>query len=282
MERRQQQQHQQQPLQCPVPRREEYEHPQTQCRLFLYPPLCPLSSSGRDVPMFPPLSPAPKRGCWDEYFHLVEASRRGAIPSSTAPARTGGGTMTGGQLGGLSQRSRGREPVSGLRGMGPLCGQLLRPPGGGEEGAPLPSVTGRLPANPTFTTREKLPVAPTSTTRGRLPAAPTSITKGRLPAAPTSTTRGRLQAAPTSTIRGRLHAAPTSITRGRLPAAPTSTTRRRLHAAPTSITRGRLPAAPTSTTRGRLHAAPTSITRGRSGAPTAALLAGGSPPAITS
>ncbi|MGH0159693.1 UNVERIFIED_CONTAM: hypothetical protein FKN15_043506 [Acipenser sinensis] len=64
--------------------------------------------------------------------------------------------MTGGQLGGLSQRSRGREPVSGLRGMGPLCGQLLRPPGGGEEGAPLPSVTGGLPANPTFTTRGRL------------------------------------------------------------------------------------------------------------------------------
>ncbi|MGH0151273.1 UNVERIFIED_CONTAM: hypothetical protein FKN15_059131 [Acipenser sinensis] len=43
---------------------------------------------------------------------------------------------------------------------------------------------------------------------------------------------------------------------------------------------GRLPGAPTA--RGRLHAAPASINKGRSGAPAAALLAGGSHSTVTS
>ncbi|MGH0126918.1 UNVERIFIED_CONTAM: hypothetical protein FKN15_042089 [Acipenser sinensis] len=76
------------------------------------------------------------------------------------PCREGGGTTTGGQLGGLPQHSRGPEPVPCLRRVGPPCGQLPHPQGGeGGEGAPVPSITGRLH------------VALTSTARGRLPAA---------------------------------------------------------------------------------------------------------------
>ncbi|MGH0145278.1 UNVERIFIED_CONTAM: hypothetical protein FKN15_014254 [Acipenser sinensis] len=114
--------------------------------------------------------------------------------------------------------------------------------------------------------------------RGRRPAV--SSTRGKV--APVFRGGRRLPAAPAFTTRGRLTAAPTTTTRRRLPTVPTVTTRGRTRENSLAVKRANPTAATTGVANPSTKIGPDSITMGRSGAPAAALLAEGSPPAVPS